>query len=76
MDENVKRIRREIFGKAGKGVVQEQRNVPNESSPDINPELLKMFPPERVAKIKAKELQKYKAAQDKKWRNYLESVSK
>jgi predicted anti-sigma-YlaC factor YlaD len=39
-------------------------------------ELAQMFPPERIEAIKRKELRRYKAAQDKKWENWLEGVSK
>jgi hypothetical protein len=39
-------------------------------------ELAKMFPPERIEQIKKKELRRYKVAQDKKWRNWLEAVSR
>ena len=57
-------------------MVQEQPDAPNETNPEINQELLKTFPPERIKRIQQKELRKYKAAQDKKWRKWLESVSK
>ena len=39
-------------------------------------ELVKMFPPERVEQIKKKELRRYKAAQDEKWRRWFESISR
>ncbi len=39
-------------------------------------ELAKMFPPERIQAIKRKELQKYRASQDEKWRRWFESVSR
>ena len=39
-------------------------------------ELARMFPKERIEEIKRKELRRYKAAQDKKWENWLEAVSK
>jgi len=35
-----------------------------------------MFPPERIEAIKRRELRRFKQAQDKKWQNWLESVSK
>ena len=38
--------------------------------------LAQVFPPERIEKIKKRELARFKNAQDKKWRNWLESVSK
>ena len=69
------RIRKEIFDKPGE-VVQEQSDVSNETNPEINPKLLKLFPPERIKRIQEKELRKYKAAQDKKWSKWLASVSK
>ena len=39
-------------------------------------ELARMFPPERIEQIKKKELRRYQAAQDEKWRRWLEAVSK
>ena len=39
-------------------------------------ELVSMFPSERIEQIKKRELRHYKAAQDKKWENWLEGVSK
>lgn len=78
MDIERERIRKEIFDKSDTEP-KEQTIIPRnilEEQPEINPELLKMFPPERLERIKKKELRKYKASQGKKWRNYLESVSK
>lgn len=72
MDNERERIRREIYDKPKETTQKQSDGV---ESTEINPELLKMFPPERLEKIKEKELRKYKAAQDKKWRKYLESVS-
>lgn len=71
MNEGAKRIKREIFGKP-KEVKQEQPDTSNE----INPGLLKMFPPKRLAGIMAKELRKYKAAQEKKWVRWFKAVSR
>jgi hypothetical protein len=34
-----------------------------------------LFPPERIKRIKRRELNRYKEAQDKKWRNWLKKVS-
>lgn len=34
------------------------------------------FSAKRIKEIKRKELRRYKAAQDKKWENWLEAVSK
>ena len=39
-------------------------------------DLAKMFPPERIEQIKRRELRRYKAAQDKKWQNWMEKVSR
>ncbi len=77
MNKEREEIRKEIFGKPKKEVVsgQSENNPTTEANPEINPNLLKMFPPERIERIKKKELRRYKAAQDRKWRNYLESVN-
>lgn len=72
MDEETERIKKEIFGGA-KEVVQEQSNTP---SGEINPELLKLFPPERIKRIMEKEARKYKHALRKKWSRWMESMSK
>lgn len=75
MDKEIERIKREIFGKPKE--VQEQPNAPNEvENPNINPELLKMFPPKRLAMIMKRELRRYQQAQKKKWDHWFESVSK
>lgn len=39
-------------------------------------ELAEMFPLERIEEIKKRELRRFKNAQGKKWRNWLESMSK
>ena len=39
-------------------------------------DLAEMFPPERIEQIKRRELRRFKAAQDKKWQNWLEKVSR
>lgn len=44
--------------------------------PSDETELANMFPPEKVAEIKKRELRRFKASQDKKWRNWFESVSR
>jgi hypothetical protein len=38
--------------------------------------LAEVFPPERIAEIKKRELRRFEEAQDKKWRNWIESVSR
>jgi len=77
MDKETERIKREIFGKPREDNTSQQHGSPSVGTEgEINPELLRMFPPERIERIKKKELRKYKNAQDKKWRNYLDSVSK
>ena len=38
--------------------------------------LAQTFPPEKIEEIKKRELRRFKMAQDKKWRNWLESVSR
>lgn len=65
------RLRHEIFDRP---VKQGGSNTSIASS--ISPDLLRLFPPARLERIKRKELRKFEAAQDKKWRNYLEAVSK
>jgi hypothetical protein len=39
-------------------------------------ELDRMFPTERIERIKKKELRRFREAQDKKWQNWLEGVSR
>jgi len=39
-------------------------------------EVARMFPEERIERIKKKELRRFKEAQGKKWRNWLEGVSR
>ena len=41
----------------------------------VNPKLKELFPLERIAEIKRKELRRYKLAQEKKWDNWMEKVS-
>ena len=38
--------------------------------------LAEAFPPERIARIKKRELRRFREAQDKKWKNWIESVSR
>lgn len=71
MDKERERIKREIFGRHEE-VVQEQPDTSNE----INPGLLKMFPKERLKRIMGKEARRYKQALEKKWNNWLRAVSK
>ena len=53
-------------------MVERLRGVPG----GHKPELPDVFPPERIAEIKKRELKRFKEAQGKKWRNWLESVSR
>jgi hypothetical protein len=46
------------------------------SSGSSDNNLAEVFPPERIAEIKKRELSRFKRAQDKKWKNWLESVSR
>lgn len=75
MDKERERIRKEIFDKPG-GVASEQSNIANGDNPEINPGLLRLFPPKRLARIMEKEARKYKQALKKKWSRWLESMSK
>lgn len=38
--------------------------------------LAEMFPPEKIEKIKRRERRRFREAQDKKWANWLTSMSK
>ena len=40
------------------------------------PELPGWFPAEKLAEVKKRELRRFREAQDKKWRHWLESVSR
>ena len=44
--------------------------------PSDETELAALFPPERIERIKREELRRFKAAQDKKWKRWFESVSR
>lgn len=67
MEKSVEEIEREIFNNSnGQG----QSNIPG-----VSPALLKLFPPEKIERIKKKSLRKFAASQDKQWRNFLEAVS-
>lgn len=70
----VDKIKREVF--TDKETKENSQGNTSIDNPEINPELLKMFPPERMEKIKRRELRRYKQAQEKKWKNWMESVSK
>ena len=59
----------------GEGKPEEQPHY-NETEVERNDRLHKMFSPERLKIIKAKELRKYAEALDKKWKNWFSSVSK
>lgn len=52
------------------------REQSNSSEDGINPELAKLFPPERIKRIQRKELKAYARASEKKWKHYLESMSR
>lgn len=39
-------------------------------------ELERLFPTDRIERIKKKELRRYQLAQDKKWENWIEALSK
>lgn len=52
---------------------QESNNTATASF--ISPALLKLFPPERIARIKAKALRKYAAKQDAQYERWLQRVS-
>jgi len=77
MDEEREKIRRKIYGKP-KGVVHESpQGVDSiEVNFEVNPRLLRMFPPGRIKKLMEKEARRYKAALEKKWRNYLAAVNR
>lgn len=42
----------------------------------VNDKLRALFSRERIEAIKRKEMRRFKQAQDKKWRNWLEAVSR
>lgn len=46
------------------------------SSSEVNPELAKQFPPERLAKLKKRELRRFIERQGVKWQRWLESMSR
>lgn len=51
----------------GKGASSTSQTPPSNSLTDI-------FPPEKIEEIKKRELRRFKASQDKKWRRWLDSV--
>ncbi len=57
------------------GVTTEKQNNVVTLEPGVNPKLKELFPQERIAGIKRKELRRYKLAQEKKWANWMERVS-
>lgn len=65
--------RQKVYGKPEQ-VTQEQPSIG--VNPEVNPGLLRMFPPERLERIMKKEARRYKAALRKKWDHWLEAVSK
>lgn len=72
MNKERERIKREIFGKS-KEVIREPSI---EVNPEVNPKLLAMFPPKRLARIMKRELRRYQQAQKKKWDKWFQAVSK
>ena len=58
------------------GVVQGEPDISREDNPEIDPKLLAMFPPKRLAGIMKRELRRYQQAQTKKWKKWLEAVSR
>jgi hypothetical protein len=46
------------------------------SEPNHEAGVAKVFPPERIERIKKKELRRFRETQDKKWQNWLEGVSR
>lgn len=77
MDKERERIRREIYDKP-KDKAQEQADISSEIEvgPEVNPKLLAMFPPKRLARIMKRELRRYQQKQSLKWSRWLESMSK
>lgn len=76
MNRERERIRKEVFDKPKK-VIQGYSDAPGVAmKSEVNPELLKLFPPERIKRIMTKELRRYKQALEKKWANWFEAVSK
>ena len=54
-------------------------NIPQETEQEKNERIIRlntMFSPERLKKIKNKELRRFKRSQNKKWENWLNAVSK
>ncbi len=75
--EEIRKKRNEIFGNKDKPQEQLEENNPVvEDNSGIDPELLAMFPPKRLAKIMKKELRRYREAQKKKWARWFQAVSK
>lgn len=73
MNKERERIRKEIFDRPKEEI---RRPPDGGEDSDINPKLLKMFPPERLERIMRKELRKYGMALKKKWDNWFKAVSK
>lgn len=68
------RLGRQKIHDESEQVAQEQPDIAID--PEVNPKLLRLFPPERLKKIMAKELRRFRIAQGKKWRNWFTSVSR
>ena len=46
------------------------------SSKDRASRLAELFPPEKIERIKRRERRRFREAQDRKWENWLDSMSK
>lgn len=78
MDKERERLRKKIFHKPKDTPQESSQEVGNSNAinPEINPALLKMFPPERIKRLMEKEARRYKAALEKKWDRWLKAVNK
>ena len=63
------------MGESRHDVMTEKQNNVMTLEPCVNPRLKDLFPPEKIAEIKRRELRRYKLAQEKKWDNWMEKVS-
>lgn len=77
MNRERERVRRKIYGKPEGKAQKSPQEVDNTNvNSEVNPRLLRMFPPERIKRIMEKEARRYKASLEKKWSNWFSSVSK